>query len=32
MDLVGDLQILKPWKLYCVNLYYIDISKLRIYE
>ena len=32
MDLVEDFQILSIYKLYRVNLYYIDILKLRPYE
>ena len=32
MDLVGALQRLPIWKLCRVNLYYIDILKLRTYE
>ena len=32
MDLVKDLQRLPICKLYRVNLYYIDILKLRTYE
>ena len=30
MDFVGNLQRLPEMKLYCVNLYYIDIFNLRL--